>query len=144
MVPPLDSDLARLSAICARFNESPYYRLLGLTASSAAPGTSRVVLPFRPELAQLYGTIHGGALLSMADSALSVALATTFESDETTATVDVSMSFLSPAGRRDVAAEGIVTKKGRRIAFAECVLTADGEVIARAKGICYVSRSKTP
>ena len=132
----------RCGAVCARFNAARYYTLLGMSATSQAPGRSRVVLPFRDELTQLYGGVHGGALLSLADAALSIALATTFEGDETTATVDVSMSFLAPVGRRDVEAEGALTRRGRTMAFAECVLRAGADEVARAKGILYVSRSK--
>jgi uncharacterized protein (TIGR00369 family) len=128
--------------ICARFNAAPYYRLLGMIASSERAGQSRVVLPFRDELVQLYGGIHGGALLSLADSAINVALATTFDADELTATVDVAMAFLAPAGRRDLEAEGSVVRRGNRIAFAECAIHAGGELVARAQGTCYVSRRK--
>jgi uncharacterized protein (TIGR00369 family) len=137
-----ESVAERCRAVCERFNAGSYYTLLGMTASSDAPGRSRVVLPFREALTQTYGGVHGGALLSLADAALNIALATTFENDETTATVDISMSFLAPAGRRDVEAEGVLTRRGRRLVFAECVLRAGGEEIARAKGICYVSRPR--
>lgn len=141
MIEHTDADLARCRAICARFNEAGYYRLLGMTATCQAPGRSRVVLPFREELVQLYGGVHGGALLSLADAAINVALCTTFEGDETTATVDVSLSFLAKVGRRDVEAEGVLVRRGRRVAFAECVLHAGGEEVARGKGVLYVSRS---
>jgi acyl-coenzyme A thioesterase PaaI-like protein len=57
---------------CARFNRSPYYALLGLVATSEAPGTAKVVLPYKDSLTQLYGGVHGGALLSLADSASNV------------------------------------------------------------------------
>ncbi len=136
------SPTERCRAVCDRFNAARYYALLGMHASSDAPGRSRVVLPFREELTQLYGAVHGGALLSMADAALSIALATTFENEETTATVDVSMSFLLPVGRRDIEAEGLVTRRGLRLAFAECVLRAGGEEVARAKGVLYVGRPR--
>jgi uncharacterized protein (TIGR00369 family) len=137
-----DANRARCDAVCARFNAAGYYKLLGMSATSAAPGRSQVVLPFRDDLTQLYGGVHGGALLSLADAALSIALATTFEADETTATVDVSMSFLAPVGKRSVVAEGALVRRGRKIAFAECILRADDEEVARAKGVLYVSRGK--
>ena len=126
-------------SVCARFNAAPYYQLLGMVSSSERPGQSRVVLPFREELVQLYGGIHGGALLSLADSALSVAVASTFERGETTATIDVAMSFLAPAGRRDLEARGSLLRRGKRIAFAECTIHAGDEVVARGHGTCYVS-----
>lgn len=142
MSTPTETELLRCRAVCERFNAAPYYRLLGMSASSDGPGKSRVALPFRADLVQLYGGVHGGALLSLADAAVNIAVATTFEGDETTATVDVSMSFLSPVGQRDVAAEGVVTRRGKRLAFAECVLRAGGEEVGRAKAVCYVSEPR--
>jgi uncharacterized protein (TIGR00369 family) len=142
MSSPTEAERARCSEVCARFNAAGYYKLLGMVASSDRPGRSIVVLPFRDDLVQLYGSVHGGALLSLADAALSIAVATTFEGGEVTATVDVSMSFLAPVGRRDVEAEGVLTRRGGRIAFAECVVRAGGDEVARGKGVCYVSRPK--
>ena len=129
-------------SIVDRFQAAPYYRLLGLHAESGAPGTARVTLPFREDLTQLYGDIHGGGLLSLADAAMSIALATTFGGDERTATVDLSMQFLQPAGRRDVVAEASIVRRGRRLAFVECSLRAGDEEIARGRGIFRITLPK--
>jgi uncharacterized protein (TIGR00369 family) len=130
-------------AIVRRFNESPYYKLIGLVAASDVPGTARVTLPFDEKLTQLYGGVHGGALLSLADSAISVALATTFVGEEKTATIEIAMHFMAPAGRNDIVAEAKVTHRGGRTAFGECTLSAGGKPVARATGICHVTTPKT-
>jgi uncharacterized protein (TIGR00369 family) len=134
------AELEQCRAVCAKFEAAGYYRLLGMTASSDAPGRARVALPFRSELVQLYGAVHGGALLSVADAAVNLALATTLGPDETTSTIDLSMSFVAPALARDVEATAMLTRRGRRVSFAECLLSAGGEVISRAKAVLYVSR----
>lgn len=137
------SDAARRSAsLCAQLNAAPYYQLLGMVAASDRPGEARVTLPWSDRILQVYGNIHGGALLSIADAAINIALATTFEGDERTATVALSMQFLAPAGRHDVVAMATVTRRGGRLGFGECVLRADGRDIARAHGTCYVVRSR--
>jgi uncharacterized protein (TIGR00369 family) len=128
--------------VCERFNTAAYYKMLGMVASSDAPGRARIVLPFKPELTQVYGNIHGGALLSIADSAINLAIATTFTEGETIATVDLSMSFLARAGRRDLVADATIVRRGNRVAFAECVIRAGDEDVARAHGTCYVSSRK--
>jgi uncharacterized protein (TIGR00369 family) len=132
----------RFQEVCAKFEAAGYYQLLGMRASSDAPGRARVTMAFRAELAQLYGAVHGGAILSVADAAMNLALATTLAEDETTATVDLSMSFVAPVGARDVEARASLTKRGRRVSFAECVVSAGGEEIARAKGVLYASSGK--
>jgi acyl-CoA thioesterase len=136
------NELARCAAITTRFNDTPYYRLLGLVASSDGPGRARVSLPFRETLTQIYGGVHGGALLSLADSAINVALATTFADGERTATVEIAMHFMAPAGPHDVVATASVTHRGSRLAFGECLLEAAGRPIARATGICHVSMAR--
>ena len=129
--------------VCARFNTAPYYKMLGMVASSDGPGRARVDLPFKDELTQSYGNIHGGALLSIADSAINLAIASPFTGDETLATVDLSLAFIARAGKRDLVAEASIIRRGKHVAFAECVVRAGGEEVARARGTCYVS-SGTP
>ena len=136
--PQSTPELERCHAVCARFNAAPYYALLGMQAESYAPGTARVTLRFDERLTQVYGKIHGGALLSLADAAINVALATTFELGEVNATVELSMHFMAPAGKTSVVADGKLTHRGSRLAFAECLLLSDGVPIARAHGICHV------
>jgi uncharacterized protein (TIGR00369 family) len=138
---PSDAERRRAS-LCARLNASPYYQLLGMIAESDRPGEARVTLPFGEKVLQVYGNIHGGALLSLADAAINIALATTFEGEERTATVDLSMQFIAPAGHHDVVALASVTHRGGRLGFGECVLRAGGRDVARAHGTCYVRRPK--
>ena len=61
--------------------------------------------------------------MTLADSAVGIAVATTLADDEAIATVDISMQFLEAAGSNDVVATGEVQKRGKRLAFACC----DGE-----------------
>lgn len=136
--PPSTPEVERCHAVCARFNAAPYYAHLGMQAESDHPGTARVTLRFDERLTQVYGGIHGGALLSLADAAINVALATTFELGEVNATVELSMQFMAPAGKSSVVAQGRLTHRSSRLAFAECVLLSDGAPIARAQGICHV------
>lgn len=135
----MNADAKRL---CERFNASSYYRLLGLHAESDQPGRSRVRLPHSRELLQLYGGVHGGAIMSLADAAISVAISTLLEPGEAIATVDLSIQFIAPAGENDVVAEGEVVKRGRRLCFGACRMSADGRDVARAQGTWYVGAEK--
>ncbi len=129
----------RCRAACAEFNSSPYYATLGMIAECDAPGTSRVKLPYSERLLQLYGGIHGGALMSLADAALNIAAYTELAEGHGLGTVEISMQFLAPAGQNDVVAEGKITRLGKTLAFTECTLSAGGRAIARAQGISYIS-----
>jgi len=115
-----------------------------MQAESDAPGTARVTLRFDERITQAYGGIHGGALLSLADAVINVALVTTFEGLEETATVELTMHFMAPAKKGSVVAEGRLTRRGRRLSFAEAVLRSDGVEIARATGICSIRAARSP
>ncbi len=138
------ADTARCAAVCAKFAAAGYYQLLGMEPSSDEPGRACVRMPFRPSLTQLYGGVHGGAVLSIADAAVNLALATTLADGENTATVDLSLSFVAPVGARDLEARASLTKRGRRVSFAECTITAGGEEIARGKAVLYLSPARKP
>ena len=119
-----------------RFNASPYYQLLGMRASSDAQGHARVELPFDEKLTQLYGGVHGGALMTLADAAISIAVTTLLPEDERVVTTEISIQFLEPAGRNGVVAEGEVLRRGKRLAFGRCKILAEGRLVAHAQGSC--------
>jgi uncharacterized protein (TIGR00369 family) len=126
--------------VAEKFNAAPWYRLLGMQASSASPGSSSVALPFDEKLTQLYGSIHGGVVLTLADAAICVALATLLDESESIATVQLSLSFLAPAGRSDLVAEGSVTRRGKRLGFGECVIRTGDVQVARGHAVCRVAK----
>lgn len=131
-------DAERCQKACAEFNASPYYATLGMHAECDAPGSSRITLSYSERLLQMYGGIHGGALLSVADAALMVACFTSLDGGMGLGTIEVSMHFLAPAGAHDVIAKGRVTRRGKTLAFSECVLESNGKEIARAQGIAAI------
>lgn len=89
-------------------------------------------LPFRRELTNGSGTIHGGVLATLADTAMAFALSTNFDGKMGFATSDLTIHFLRRA-RSDVWARARVVKKGRRINVGEVdVVDAGGESVARA------------
>ena len=119
-----------------RFNRSPYYQLLGMRASSEAKGRARVELPFDEKLTQLYGGVHGGALMTLADAAISIAVTTLLPEGERVVTTEISVQFLEPAGRDGIIAEGEVLRRGKRLAFGRCEIRAGSRLVACAQGIC--------
>ncbi|MWB97035.1 PaaI family thioesterase [Agromyces seonyuensis] len=80
------------------------------------------------------GSVHGGLLCTILDSALGCAGHTTLPAGTGYTTIELKVSFLRPAraGHR-LTARGRVVKPGRRVIFVEGeVVDADGETIATA------------
>ncbi|MBI2894573.1 MAG: PaaI family thioesterase [Deltaproteobacteria bacterium] len=138
---PTDDERARCATVRAAFQAAPFYDLLGIRVETERPGTSRLTLSNRAELRQSQGGVHGGALMSLADSAMGVALGTALREGDAWSTVEMTTQFLEPVGGSDVVAEAAVARLGRTLAFLDCSLESEGRLVARARAIFRVRRA---
>jgi uncharacterized protein (TIGR00369 family) len=82
------------------------------------------------------GIAHGGMLVTLADSALGIVLATTRTPPQPMVTVNLSTDFVSAAHDGDwIEAHVDVVKIGARLAFANCYLVVGSRRILRASGV---------
>jgi uncharacterized protein (TIGR00369 family) len=121
--------------IMARVAASPFHASMGISVSSVREGEVELVLDARPDHVNLHGTVHGGVLATLADTAAGVAVrSATAEPGGRHASVNLDIQYLSPATTGTLRATGRVVKLGRRLAFAEAEVTdADGTTVARAQ-----------
>lgn len=109
----------------------PLMDYLGLIPESVENGVARCRLPWRRELTNSRGHVHGGTQMSVLDFTLSAA-ARGHRSDLGMATIDMTTSFLSP-GLGDLTIEARCLRKGTSIAFCEGeIRDAKGELVAKA------------
>lgn len=88
-------------------------------------------LPYRVELTNGSGTVHGGILATLADTAVAFALSTNFDGKMGFATADLTIHFLRRA-KSDVWARAAIVKKGKRVNVGDVeVVDVDGRVLAR-------------
>jgi uncharacterized protein (TIGR00369 family) len=129
-VPELAPDLK--DRLRRRLGLVPALQLLGPVLEDLELDACVLKLPFRRELTNGSGTIHGGVLATLADTAMAFALSTNFDGKMGFATSDLTIHFLRRA-RGDVWARARVVKKGRRINVGEVDVVDDrGESVARA------------
>ncbi len=113
-------------------NACPYYKLLGFEVVHAESGFARIRMPFRKDLLQFQGAVHGGAIYSVADAAVAIALLTMAEPGEHVVTIEGKTNFLAPVTEGDVIAEGRIVQKGRTVALGDAeVRRADGRLVAK-------------
>ena len=77
-----------------------------------------------------HGTVHGGAIATMVDSAM--ARAVVAAGSDGPVTVEMKVTYLEPARAGELVAEALVRKRGRRITIVEAEVTQDGEMVAHA------------
>ncbi|QKH33626.1 PaaI family thioesterase [Achromobacter pestifer] len=120
----------------------PFMHFIGLVPESIAPAYARASLPWRADLANSRGDVHGGTLMSVLDFTLSAAARGSADGKEGMATIDMNTSFLSP-GTGDLVIEARCLRKGASIAFCEGeVRRADGELVARATATFKIIRRR--
>jgi len=113
---------------------APYYQLLQIRLEEIDVGFARFRMPFRRELVQAYGVAHGGAITSLADTAVAFALMTLIQPGERVTTVEMKINFLAPVTAGDLVGESRVIQKGDRLALADMEVK-DQKGVLVAKGL---------
>lgn len=105
----------------AMIDRHGFMRWLDLKITEAGDGRVVLELPYREELGNPdTGSIHGGLLATLVDTASGMAIQTTFDEFGQTGltTTDMSISYVRPA-RSDVRAEAEVVRVGGSMAVTE-------------------------
>ncbi len=127
---PIPHDLEKIFKERAAL--APYPAYLGLILEEVRKDYARMRLPYRPELNQPAGIIHGGAIMSLIDTVVVWAvLSGVSDIPEALLTIDLHAHFLDMAQGEDCIAEAEVRHRGRKIVFLNVeVRTAGGTLVS--------------
>lgn len=132
-----------LDFIAKAVNSSPYYRHIKMKVVDFKEGQSFFEMEAGKELTNLYGTLHGGAIASLLDSACGVALATLISTDEQTVTVDMQVNYFLLARPGKYTAQGKILFKGKSIGVCEGEIKDEkGHLIAKATTTHLIQKRK--
>ena len=120
---------------------APIAETLGLENFDGEVGSFSVELVPQERHYNPLGTVHGGVLSTMLDTAAACSVHSTLAVGEAYTSLDLTVKFLRPAtvasGR--LRAEGRVLQRGRRTALAEAqVFDEAGKLIAHATSSCMI------
>jgi len=113
----------------------PYVRLLNMRFIAVSDGSATFEMPATVDLYNPNNVVHGGALTSLADSAMGFAVFSTLAPGETFTTAELHVNFLRPvtADSGMLRSIGRVVHRGQQLAVAEAeVLDQQNQLIARA------------
>ncbi|HXG30202.1 MAG TPA: PaaI family thioesterase [Thermodesulfobacteriota bacterium] len=125
------SDIYEKEGITLPFPPPPFWRLLGIEVVDMGEGYAKLVMPFHEKLTQPYGIVHGGALFSLADSAVAIAIASLVEGSKRFLTIEMKMNFLAPVREGLMEAEARTLRRGR-IVPAEVDVINNNNLVAKA------------
>lgn len=110
--------------------------LIDLYFVSVGEGVVELEIPISKRHLNVQGTVHGGIIANLIDSAMGMAIKSL---DKVGATTGLSVNFLKSAGRGDVLkAVGTVTKNGKNVIFGEAkVYNQKGDLLAQGQGSFY-------
>ncbi len=138
------SGLELLTAICAgQLDQAPFFETVGTRIVEVEHG--RAVFEGRPGSSSLnlIGTVHGGWLATLLDSACGCAVYSTLSRGDRWTTVNLTVDYVRPLTEdaEPVRCVGRVVRVGRRIGLADATLTdAEDRLIARARSTCMIIR----
>ena len=125
---PADPQFA--TRIRASFQRQKAMALIGASLTLVEPGHVEVALPWREDLTQQKGFVHGGIIGMIADTACGYAAYSLMPADSSLVTVEYKINILAPA-RGALVARGEVVRPGRTLTVTRGeVYAEDGKHIA--------------
>ncbi|OGU00026.1 MAG: acyl-CoA thioesterase [Geobacteraceae bacterium GWB2_52_12] len=120
---------------------APFEEYLGMRIEQAANGQAVLTMPFNASHCQGGGLMHGGAVVSLADTALAIAIKTILPEGTHFATIEMGLKFHAPVRWGMVRAEAKVTERNERDIIGEVeVITEEGIKAATFRATFRVRR----
>jgi acyl-CoA thioesterase len=113
-------------------NRSPFYQLLGMNVLEIQGGKCRIEMPFRKKLTHPYGIVHGGAIASLADSAVAMALISLVKPSDRITTIEFKINFFTPIRQGKLTAKAKIIHRGSKTAVGDVVVIDDeGKLVSK-------------
>ena len=120
---PVDPGFA--ARVRASFGRQKAMALIGAELTVGEPGYAEIALPYRGDLTQQKGYVHGGVIGMIADTACGYAAYSLMPAGSSLVTVEYKINILAPA-RGALVARGEVVKAGRSLTVARAEVYAEG------------------
>lgn len=122
---------------------APFEDLCGITIEKAAEGRAVLTMPFTVKLAQGGGVVHGGALTTLADTAVAMAIKSLLPEGTVFATTELTTRFLAPVREGRLTATAVVSgPEGRTFRGEAAIADEEGREVVRFTSIFRVARGQ--
>jgi acyl-CoA thioesterase len=105
----------------------PFGKTIGFTVEHIASDEAVVRVRCMPHLNNVLGYMHGGAIFTIADTAIGLAHLASLDKGETATTVESRITYMRPALEGLLRATARVVKPGRTLSFYKCDITDDAD-----------------
>ena len=132
-----------LEKIATRVTEEPFAQYLGMELKDIGPGRSIVEMTFRPEMENILGMAHGGAIFALIDEAFETAS----NSHGTVAVaLNMNITFISspPVGSLLRAEAREISLTRRTASYLINVTNEQDQLVATCQALVYRKEEKLP
>ncbi len=125
--------MGTLQELIERGEACPYYRLLNMTIDEVQDGYARLGMTVEEKHLQFLGTVHGGAIGSLADSAAAWATVGSAGQKAVPVTVEMKINFLAPVKSGRLTAEARIVHTGKTTSLSDVeVKDSQGRLVAKS------------
>jgi acyl-CoA thioesterase len=109
----------------------PFFKLVGYSVLDCGPRWAKCRLPYRDELRNPNGVLHGGVIATLIDASITQAMLMTDEyqvvrdTQGMLTTIDLHLKYLRPVTDGALTAEATIAHLGKRVVHAQCVVRDD-------------------
>lgn len=134
----------------ASFARQTFMHTIGARIAALSPGCCEVEMPFRADLCQQHGYLHGGVVTAIAANAAGYAALSLMPANSSVLGVEYKINLLDAAKGERFLARGTVIKPGRTLSIVECDVEAEDagklRLVARmlATMMCVEGKSERP
>lgn len=107
-------------------NFAPWVLALGVQVEATGADSVALRIPFSEQLCRVGGIMCGQALLTGADTAMVLALASASGGFKPCTTVDLTINYMRPITKADAVLEATVMRLGKTLAFCTCEVSESG------------------
>ncbi|WXG41186.1 MAG: PaaI family thioesterase [Candidatus Freyarchaeum deiterrae] len=132
----------KVNAIKALSHLAPFYDYLGMEVVDVRNCYAKLRIPWRKELLQVQGLIHGGVLATLCDSAVGVALLTSLDPEDITVTIELNVNYLLPVRAGEIVAEGRILHRGRRTALGDVEVMNEGNIVCHSSATYMIIKKE--
>ena len=114
--------------------------LVGVQLEELRTDYCRLRLPYRAELDQPAGVVHGGAIATLIDTVVVPAIGAGYDEVPKMATLSMQVSYLGAIDGEDAVAHGWIVRRGRSVVFCDAAVVAASGALAATGSLVYSVR----
>ena len=132
-----------LEKLIKQGENNPFYKLLSIKIEDVKDGFARLSIEISKKHIQFLGSVHGGVIASLADSAVAWAIYGSGNLIGTPVTVEIKINFLLPIKSGKIIAEARTIHRGSRIFVGDVEIKSnEGLLLAKSIATYYIVENR--